>query len=136
MRPNASTCRGEASVPPCDDVSAHDHGGFDTVEPELADASPLRPRFRHGLRRRQPTTTMKGPSDRPRGTMAGSVGAILQNLKSVTARRINRLRGTPGARVWQRNYWERVIRSEAELERIRMYIQENPLRWKHDAHHT
>jgi putative transposase len=58
---------------------------------------------------------------------------VIQNLKSITARRINRQRGTPGTRVWQRNYWERVIRNEAELARIRQYVADNPLRWQDDG---
>jgi hypothetical protein len=48
-----------------------------------------------------------------RGTVAGSLGAIVQNFKSVSSRRINKLRNSPGALVWQRNYYERVIRNEA-----------------------
>lgn len=51
-------------------------------------------------------------------------------------------------RLWQRNYYERIIRTEAELSRVREYMennpkqwewdQENPLGWKQvatDAHH-
>jgi len=34
--------------------------------------------------------------------------------------------------VWQRNYWERIIRNETELEKIREYIQNNPNQWKSD----
>ena len=46
------------------------------------------------------------------GAPAGSLGVIVGNLKSVTARRINRLRGMPGVPVWQRNYYEHVVRDE------------------------
>lgn len=35
-------------------------------------------------------------------------------------------------RLWQRNYWERVIRSEAELYKFRDYIKTNPIRWSLD----
>jgi len=35
-------------------------------------------------------------------------------------------------RVWQRNYYEHIIRSEAELDRIRAYIANNPLKWALD----
>ena len=63
------------------------------------------------------------------GTAAGSLGAILQNFKSITTRKINALRGTPGQQVWQRNYYEHIVRSSAELDRIRAYIRDNPLRW-------
>jgi REP element-mobilizing transposase RayT len=63
---------------------------------------------------------------------SGSLGAILGTFKSITARRLNRLRRTPGVPVWQRNYYERVIRNETELDRIRAYIAANPLRWALD----
>ncbi|WP_397547135.1 transposase [Rhodothermus marinus] len=35
-------------------------------------------------------------------------------------------------RLWQRNYWEHIIRNDRSLERIRRYIVENPLRWHLD----
>lgn len=69
---------------------------------------------------------------RPAGTVAGSLGAMVQNFKSMSTRRINTLRGTPGVPVWQRNYYERVIRSEEELSRVRQYITQNPTRWATD----
>ena len=37
--------------------------------------------------------------------------------------------GTP---VWQRNYWDRVIRDDGEHERIAKYIRDNPANWKGD----
>ncbi|MBN1810535.1 MAG: transposase [Anaerolineae bacterium] len=63
---------------------------------------------------------------------SGSLGAIVGNFKSVTTRRINRIRKTPGAPVWQRNYYERIIRNERELNAVRHYISENPARWAED----
>jgi REP element-mobilizing transposase RayT len=36
------------------------------------------------------------------------------------------------ARVWQRNYYEHIIRSEESLNRIREYILDNPARWEFD----
>jgi REP element-mobilizing transposase RayT len=71
----------------------------------------------------------------PTGTSPGSLGAIVGNFKSVAARRINRVRKTPGASVWQRNYYERVIRNERELDAIRQYIVDNPLHWESDPEH-
>ncbi|MCP4542333.1 MAG: hypothetical protein GY832_34865 [Chloroflexi bacterium] len=55
------------------------------------------------------------------------------NLKSVTTRRINRVRKTPGTRVWQRNYYERIVRNERELNAVRQYIHNNPAHWLNDA---
>lgn len=70
----------------------------------------------------------------PRGTVGGSLGAVVQNFKSVSTRRVNQARETPGSRLWQRNYFDRVIGDEEELGRIRKYIQENPLRWHLDKY--
>ena len=59
----------------------------------------------------------------------GSLGAIVRSFKSATAKRINEARNTPAATVWQRNYYDRVIRDDRELHRARRYILSNPDRW-------
>jgi len=43
-------------------------------------------------------------------------------------RRINVQRGTPGGQVWQRNYYEHIVRDAKDLARIRTYILNNPAR--------
>ena len=48
------------------------------------------------------------------------------------ARLINGLRYTTGSRVWQRNYYERIIRDEQEWARIHAYIAANPGNWQDD----
>lgn len=53
----------------------------------------------------------------------GSLGAIVRSFKSAATRRVNEMRGTPGARFWQRNYHERII---ALLELILNGIGLNP----------
>lgn len=58
----------------------------------------------------------------------------MRAFKAATAKRINNIRGTPGAAVWQRNYYERVIRDDRELERAREYILDNPRRWAEDRY--
>ena len=69
---------------------------------------------------------------RPQGTQRGSLGAIVQNFKSVSTRKINVLRDNPGCPVWHRSYYEHVVRNERELEHLRRYIRENPLKWELD----
>lgn len=69
---------------------------------------------------------------RPVGTQLGSLSAIIQNFKSVSTRRVNRLYVEPGNKIWQRNYHERIIRNERELNTIRGYIRDNPLNWDLD----
>ena len=63
---------------------------------------------------------------------SGTLGAIIGNLKGVCARRINTIRHTPGAPVWQSSYWEHVVRSERELDAVRTYIVSNPATWSDD----
>jgi hypothetical protein len=46
------------------------------------------------------------------------------------------MRGTPGTPVWQRNYYEHIIRDEGALHAIRRYIVENPLRWHLDRYNA
>ncbi len=46
--------------------------------------------------------------------------------------RINAARGTPGAPIWQRNFYDHIVRDQEDLERIRSYIAGNPGRWAED----
>jgi putative transposase len=56
----------------------------------------------------------------------------LAGFKSSATKHINELRQTPGAPVWQRNYYERIIRNEIEYNRIYEYIIGNPANWNDD----
>jgi putative transposase len=51
---------------------------------------------------------------------------IVRQFKTFSAKRINELRGTTGIPVWQRNYYEHVIRDNESLDLIRAYIRNNP----------
>jgi putative transposase len=75
---------------------------------------------------------LPSPASSPNGPKHASVGAIMAGFKSVTAKRINLLRGTPRSPVWQRNYFEHVVRYEVELNAIREYVIANPSRWDDD----
>lgn len=61
-----------------------------------------------------------------------TIGAIIRGYKSSVTKQINIVRGQPSAPVWQRNYYERVIRDEKELNYIREYIMNNPSKWDED----
>ncbi|MGB3712826.1 MAG: transposase [Candidatus Promineifilaceae bacterium] len=63
---------------------------------------------------------------------SGSLSTIIGTYKSMVTRRINNLRHTPGGKLWQRGYYERIVRNERELNAIRQYIRANPERWKDD----
>jgi len=64
--------------------------------------------------------------------LPGSLGAIVRSFKAASTKTINELRGSPGGTVWQRNYYDRIVRNEDELNRIRQYIIDNPLKWATD----
>ncbi len=75
----------------------------------------------------------------PRGRRGGftnpplhSLSEIVRGFKTYSARRANELRGTSSHPLWQRNYYEHIIRNDDELNKIREYIQTNPLRWASD----
>jgi putative transposase len=53
-------------------------------------------------------------------------------FKMNSAKQINQSRNTPGTPVWQRNYYEHIIRNEKELNKIRQYIVDNPVKWDMD----
>ena len=60
------------------------------------------------------------------------LGQLIGAFKVLSTRRANAIRRTVRAMLWQRNYYEHVVRTEADLERIREYIAMNPARWSDD----
>jgi REP element-mobilizing transposase RayT len=60
----------------------------------------------------------------------GSLGAIVRPFKSAVTKRIGREHNATG--IWQRNYYEHVIRNHEEWDRIQRYIEANPSRWADD----
>jgi putative transposase len=64
--------------------------------------------------------------------LSNSVPTIIRLFKSTSTKQINSLRGIPGTIIWQRNYYEHVIRNEVELMQIRKYVKSNPLHWQED----
>jgi len=57
---------------------------------------------------------------------------LIGRFKMLSSKRINQLRKTPGARLWQRNYYEHIVRNEYEFNSICQYIIDNPAGWKED----
>ena len=82
-----------------------------------------------GVLQYAPTARQGAPFVSPSQT----IGAIVRGFKSIATKRINALRHTPGMPVWQRNYYEEIIRDEHDLARIRQYIQDNPSKWPEDV---
>jgi putative transposase len=68
-------------------------------------------------------------ADRSEGRHA--IPEIVRGFKTFSARRVNERAGKSGV-LWQRGYYEHVIRNEKALDRIRAYIANNPARWADD----
>jgi putative transposase len=65
-----------------------------------------------------------------------TLGQIVAYFKYQTTKDIKKSRGTSVISLWQRNYYERIIRNEKELSKIREYIQNNPLKWSLDCENS
>ncbi|MGD9486401.1 MAG: transposase [Calditrichaceae bacterium] len=65
----------------------------------------------------------------PRGT-SKTIGSVIRGFKIGVTKWMRQ--NTEFYHIWQRNYYERVIRDENELNRIREYIINNPIKWEMD----
>jgi len=66
------------------------------------------------------------PLSKPDGTFR-AMSVIMQSLKRYTARESNLLLGREG-QFWQHENYDHVVRDEAELERIVLYVLNNPVK--------
>lgn len=69
---------------------------------------------------------------KPAPTKTYSLSEIIRAFKTYSSRRINELRNSQGTSVWQRSYYERVIRTENDYYQIGEYIFYNPSKWEED----
>ena len=74
--------------------------------------------------------------DEPTGLAAGFVVAFrrhcvpeIARAKTFSARKINDMRTSSGTRIWQRGFYDHVVRDEGELDRVRTYVLANPRKW-------
>ena len=99
------------------------------------------PNHFHGIVRIIETAGMEGrtpsaptPEPSPLRRARRSLGSFLAGFKaSVTSRAKRELNMTS---IWQRNYYEHIIRNEVEFNNIWNYIDTNPLRWREDKLHS
>jgi len=78
------------------------------------------------------TKTAAGAATAPLRGRRPSLGNVVAYFKYQTTKTINAMRQTPAIPVWQRNYYEHIIRDVESLDRIREYIANNPLQWALD----
>ena len=99
------------------------------------DAHVLMPNHLHGILiiREETGTACRAPTnERFSRPVGGSVPTIIRSFKSAVTRRFNEIRGIRVGSLWQRNYFEHVIRDEESLDKIREYIATNAERWQLD----
>jgi putative transposase len=68
----------------------------------------------------------------PTAVMTITMGNVVAYFKYQTTKIINQQSDQMGRKIWQRNYWERVVRHDDELTNFRHYIITNPQRWDRD----
>lgn len=85
--------------------------------------------LRRGTSHRAPTGVIMEQFGKP---TSNTIPTIICGFKSMLPKRINQLRQSPGQPVWQRNDYERIIRDLNRIDRVRQYIQNNPLKWQID----
>ena len=64
-----------------------------------------------------------------------ALGKVIAYFKYQSTKHINQHHNTPGKRIWQRNYYDHVIRNDTDLQRLRQYVQDNPMKWTLDQLH-
>ena len=132
------------------------------AEEELIKTSKMRPNIKleafiimpnhiHGIIEikggRGTTHCDKGMTPHVRGTMhrahmeerfgkptSNTIPTIIRGYKSSVTKQINTMRKQHGVPVWQRNYYEHIIRNEKMHQQISEYIRNNPLQWADDKY--
>lgn len=84
-----------------------------------------------GIGRGEVTSPLPSPKS-PQRIQKPTLGQIIAYFKYQSTKYVNQLRKTPGIKLWQRNYYEHIIHSKNDINRIRKYIIENPLKWRVD----
>jgi putative transposase len=103
----------------------------------VTDAFVVMPNHVHGIimitdDRNDNVGTGLKPAPTSNHTKRHGLSEIVRAFKTFSARRINESRGIRAVPVWQRNYYERVVRNADEMNRIRQYVAANPAHWTDD----
>ena len=69
-------------------------------------------------------------------TKCKSIGQLIGAFKTVSTKQINDCKHTSGVQFWQHNFHDRIIRNENELNRIREYVINNPMKWEFDRENS
>jgi REP element-mobilizing transposase RayT len=102
----------------------------------ILDEFVIMPNHIHGIIRIENVETgLKPVSTTTNRNKNHGLSEIVRALKTFSSRNINIIRQVSGTPVWQSRFYERVIRNEDELNKIREYIINNPLNWEQDENY-
>jgi len=74
--------------------------------------------------------------ERAEQSPAPTISEVICTLKSITTKKANLCDNTPGRKIWQRSFYDHIIRNEQDYLEIWRYIDQNPLRWELDEFYT
>ncbi len=93
----------------------------------------IMPNHIHGIISITVEATHASPLPRiSKGPMPGSIGAIIGSYKSAATRSFHKIQNSHENSLWQRNYYEHIIRNERDYQAIYEYILANPINWEED----
>ena len=99
------------------------------------DAYVVMPNHFHGIIVIEKNVEITTTKERSWNESKPMLARVVAYFKYTTTKSINTARQTAGVKVWQRNYYEHIIRSENSLNRLREYIANNPQQWETDQLH-
>ena len=83
----------------------------------------------------QPQSSTRSQPNRRGEVSSPALGQVIAYFKYQSTKSINQQRDMPGISIWQRNYYDHVIRDDIDLQRVRQYITHNPMQWELDQLH-
>lgn len=101
-----------------------------THESPLPDSPPVESLQPEPLPRPLPESQIKSTTLKPQ-----TLGVIVGLFKSTASKRIHQSGLLNHQRIWQRNYYDHIIRNEEDLQQIIAYIQSNPISWEADLNY-
>jgi len=107
-----------------------------TGQPQLQNGKTGQPQLQNG-KTGQPQL-QNGKTGQPQGIAPTKIlGEMIGAFESIVT--VEYIRGVKNdnwepfdGKLWQRNYWEHIIRNENEYHRISQYIINNPIKWEND----
>ena len=67
-------------------------------------------------------------NDDGRQVVAPTISTVIMQLKRVSSK-------TAGMSLWQKGFYDHIIKNEKDFENVCVYIEENPAKWENDEYY-